>query len=689
MKHIKVTWKIVLLIGLMSAFTLGVGYIGVDSVSGLHRETDAVAESGQEALTAAKLNQDVLRLSRAEYEIASEPDAKTLQDAGTAIQRQRGEFERRLDRLQKEAAPDQKKLLGDIRQRYQQYSRDVDATLALARRLGSSVVIDEAQRKIVQSVDASSAAAHALQEAVNAYAAQASDSAEAQVSEASARAEDADTAMLTAAGIGVLTGIGLGLLMGIMGIGRPLGRIIEVVGALSRADTGIRIEGTERKDEFGDIARAMEVFKGNLEEKTRLESEAAEQRRERERQREERETRERRAGEEIARLCEQIAAGDLTRRIETGDKDGFLLEMARQMNELSAMLQAITDEQSTVVAALADGDLTTRIDGDYRGVFGRIRDDMNVMITALHGMVGKVAETVGSLKGAAGEISAGSKDLAQRTESQAASLEETAASMHQVTTMVQNNAENASAANQLAAAARDTADKGGQVVRDVVSAMGQIEGSAQRISDIVSLIDEIAFQTNLLALNAGVEAARAGEAGKGFAVVASEVRALAQRSSEAAREIDTLIKTSSEQVGTGVKLVGDSGEQLKGIVAEVVRINSLVSEMAQAAQQQSTGIEEVNVAVNQMDQMTQQNAAMVEESTAASRTLATETSELNKLVSYFKVGDGVAAAAEKKSRPAADTATRPAIRVVASGGRQAAAAVASAAPADETEWEEF
>ena len=168
--------------------------------------------------------------------------------------------------------------------------------------------------------------------------------------------------------------------------------------------------------------------------------------------------------------------------------------------------------------------------------------------------------------------------------------------------------------------------------------MGQIEQSSKQITDIIGVIDEIAFQTNLLALNAGVEAARAGDAGKGFAVVASEVRALAQRSSEAAREIKTLIKASSEHVGSGVKLVGESGQALRAIVAQVVEINSLVTEMAQAAQQQSTGIEEVNTAVTQMDQVTQQNAAMVEQSTAASRNLAGETTQLSELVAFFSVG---------------------------------------------------
>jgi methyl-accepting chemotaxis protein len=221
--------------------------------------------------------------------------------------------------------------------------------------------------------------------------------------------------------------------------------------------------------------------------------------------------------------------------------------------------------------------------------------------------------------------------------------------------------------------------------------MGEIERSSKQITDIIGVIDEIAFQTNLLALNAGVEAARAGDAGKGFAVVASEVRALAQRSSEAAKQIKTLIKTSGEQVNAGVKLVGESGAALKRIAAQVVEINTLVAEMANGAQQQSTGIEQVSTAVNQMDQVTQKNAAMVEESTAAARNLATETAELSRLVAFFNVGEAEKTVASKatKSTPAAGAKPRAA-RTSGAGLRASAAlALRPAAEPDAEGWQEF
>jgi methyl-accepting chemotaxis protein len=251
--------------------------------------------------------------------------------------------------------------------------------------------------------------------------------------------------------------------------------------------------------------------------------------------------------------------------------------------------------------------------------------------------------------------------------------------------------------------AKSAAEEGGRVVETAITAMDKIEQSSKQITDIIGVIDEIAFQTNLLALNAGVEAARAGDAGKGFAVVASEVRALAQRSSEAAKEIKTLIKASSEHVGAGVKYVGESGQALKRIVDQVVQINSLVTEMAQAAEQQSTGIEEVSVAVGQMDQVTQQNAAMVEESTAASRNLASETQALSNLVAFFTVGDVArpvtyAAPAAHPQTPVQTAARAPArplpksVRHSTNGtGRHATAAVARRpnAEAEAEDWTEF
>jgi methyl-accepting chemotaxis protein len=285
----------------------------------------------------------------------------------------------------------------------------------------------------------------------------------------------------------------------------------------------------------------------------------------------------------------------------------------------------------------------------------------------------------------AGEISSAADDLSRRTEQQAAGLEETAAALEEITATVKKTSENTREVTANVASAKTAAEDGGRVVETAVKAMDAIAQSSKQITDIIGVIDEIAFQTNLLALNAGVEAARAGDAGRGFAVVASEVRALAQRSSDAAKQIKALINTSSEQVGAGVKYVGESGAALKRIVEQVVQINAVVGEMALAAEQQATGIEQVNAAVSQMDQATQQNAAMVEESTAASRSLAGETKKLTEIVSFFSVGGQNRSVAPSRQTRVTPT-TRPMVR---SGDRALAQKAQPKAEAEASDWAEF
>ncbi|MFT3725994.1 MAG: PAS domain-containing methyl-accepting chemotaxis protein [Hyphomonadaceae bacterium] len=286
----------------------------------------------------------------------------------------------------------------------------------------------------------------------------------------------------------------------------------------------------------------------------------------------------------------------------------------------------------------AEGNLTVRLSTPFPADYEVLRNDFNEAMSRLQSAMATIAAGTGGLQTSAAEISQAADALSHRTEQQAASLEETAAALDEITATVRKSAEGALEANRAVATARKDGEASGEVVSQAVAAMSEIEGSARKISQIIGVIDEIAFQTNLLALNAGVEAARAGEAGRGFAVVASEVRALAQRSADAAKEIKGLISASSRQVETGVELVGRAGDSLVRILDQIGRISQLVSEISSSSQEQSTGLAQVNSAINQMDQVTQQNAAMVEESTAASRTLAHESSELAALVGQFDVG---------------------------------------------------
>ncbi|WP_374466504.1 methyl-accepting chemotaxis protein [Ferrovibrio sp.] len=357
------------------------------------------------------------------------------------------------------------------------------------------------------------------------------------------------------------------------------------------------------------------------------------------------------------------------------------------------MMQLAVQQVRTVVEATKANDLTHRIDLD--GKAGEIRslcEGVNDIVEAMSDIIGGLREASETIAAASAEISTGSQDLASRTESQAASIEETAASMHEVTTTVKQNADNAQAASQLATAARDTAEKGGNVVRDAVSAVNEIEASAQKISDIIGLIDEIAFQTNLLALNASVEAARAGEAGKGFAVVAQEVRALAQRSANASKDIKALIQTSNGQVKTGAALVNQAGSSLTEIVSAIKKVSDIVAEIAAASREQASGLEQINTAVGQMDEMTQRNGALVEETSASAQSLSNQAEELAALVQRYKVSGQAAS-----SRPA-PAPVRAALKVVAekrpatkaAPALKVMAAQGNAAPkADAAEWEQF
>ncbi|WP_415014266.1 methyl-accepting chemotaxis protein [Brevundimonas sp.] len=416
-------------------------------------------------------------------------------------------------------------------------------------------------------------------------------------------------------GLGILATalIAAGGALAARGMFQPLAALGGAMTALAAGRTDIETPGAARRDDVGHMARAVVAFRDAEIARRRLESEA------------------------------ESARAD-------ADEQRLSAEQARTLEAQSD--RAIITALSRALSALADGDLTHRITADLPPKAEQLKVDFNTAADKLGEAMRTIMIAVDALTSGVGEIRGAADDLSRRTEQQAAGLEETAAALDEITATVRHASDGAGQATREARAAREAARSSGDLAVQAVDAMGDIEQSSTQISQIIGVIDEIAFQTNLLALNAGVEAARAGEAGRGFAVVASEVRALAQRSADAAKEIKTLISTSGAQVGSGVRLVRETQTALDGIVSQAGRIDGLVAEIAASAQEQSTGLHQINAAVNQMDQATQQNAAMVEQTTAASHRLAEEAEGLARLVSMFRIDAPADAPSRRMSKAA-------------------------------------
>ncbi|TWF52368.1 methyl-accepting chemotaxis protein [Neorhizobium alkalisoli] len=448
------------------------------------------------------------------------------------------------------------------------------------------------------------------------------------------------------------TAIAAALFVSSRGITMPIARLRERMTSLAAGETDQAVAGQDRRDEVGQMAKAVSVFRDNALERIRLEKEAEANRSLSDRER-------------IARDAQKA-------------KD-------------DADTQFAVAELGQALGRLAEGDVSYRIEKSFVKHLDTLRSNFNNSAENLNRTLNAVGQNARGIDSGANEIRSAADDLSKRTEQQAASVEETAAALEEITTTVKDSSKRAEEVGSLVARARDGAEKSGQVVRDAVMAMKEIERSSGEITNIISVIDEIAFQTNLLALNAGVEAARAGEAGKGFAVVAQEVRELAQRSAQAAKEIKALITTSGEHVRSGAELVGNTGTALETIVAEVQEINRHVDAIVESAREQSVGLQEINTAVNAMDQGTQQNAAMVEQSTAASHSLAREAASLNALLARFTLGnDGARTQTISASVQVASASTNASPSPARALGRKIASAFGGrSAAVNEAAWEDF
>jgi methyl-accepting chemotaxis protein len=432
------------------------------------------------------------------------------------------------------------------------------------------------------------------------------------IEETAAKVQQQETAQQAAAmqrvtfgligGIVLLAGLALACAVILArSIAAPVRAMTQIMRTLAAGDNQVDVSGAGRKDELGDMAKAVLSFKEGALARLRLEGEA------------------------------EHASQDATRQRAAAEA-----ERAEVQAEQTAVVRALAQGLSRLSA----GDLTYRIDTAFNGSYEQLRNDFNGALSNLERTLGKIQDNSNSMSAGSSEISHAADNMARRTEAQAATLEQTAAALDEITATVRKTAEGAQQADAVVTHARASADASGDVVDRAVAAMDEISNSSNQIGQIIGVIDEIAFQTNLLALNAGVEAARAGEAGRGFAVVASEVRQLAQRSADAAKEIKTLIGVSTRQVGAGVELVGQTGEALHQIFDQFNQIAHAVTQIAASAREQSAALGQINTAINQMDHTTQQNAAMVEQSTAASHTLSRQARDLSQLISAFKVHPG-------------------------------------------------
>ena len=451
----------------------------------------------------------------------------------------------------------------------------------------------------------------------------------------------AKTALEMQVSIGFIAIVVSGFAFGIgRSISRPVTAITAVMGDLARGNLQVEVPGSDRSDELGAMAKAVLVFRDSAQDRNRLEAEAKE--------RESQSAAEREAATAkvmnefdaaVGGIVKAAMAGDFSQRVPLAGKDGVIRNLAEALNTMCDNLGRAFDDVVRMFTALAQGDLTQRITADYQGAFATLKQNANATAQQLSETVAEIKLAAREVSSASAEISTSTSSLSQRTEEQAASLERTSAAMEEITETVRKNAENARQANERADLTSEVAGRGGQVVATAVEAMARIEGSSRKMSDIISVIDEIARQTNLLALNAAVEAARAGEAGRGFAVVATEVRSLAQRSSQAAKDINNLITNSSSQVHEGVELVNRAGTALNEIVESIRSVANIVSGIATASAEQSTGLDQIREALTHMDEATQQNSAVVEENAATAKTLADQSAAMGEQMGFFRTED--------------------------------------------------
>jgi methyl-accepting chemotaxis protein len=606
---------VTVVMGLSSLIIAGIAGSGL---FGLQQAMVSVGAREEVAREAMDLRVDIISISRMTYQLAAAPERAA--DFRAEAERRSGEMLARLPKIESTADATEKDQLKAIRAALDSYFGMIRGMVDTAAKNPADTAAISAALKT--ALDGQKA----VTDTVKAYSTYSGGAL------ATARAEavaSSTTAMLISAGsavVFIIIGATISTMVARRGIVSPIRSLTQAMTRLANGEMNDLGIDANRRDEIGAMARAVEVFRTNALAMDELKAqEAALHRSSSDLQ------------SSISAVVASAVAGDFSGRIDRDYGNEDLNRFSAGVNQLVESVDEAVTEVRRVIAALADADLTQSMEGRFQGAFAELQTNVNTTMVRLRGTMNNVRGAAGTINNNSAELSSAANDLSKRTEQQAAALEETAAALDEITATVRAASSRATEARDMVHETKQSAAKSGEIVRSAVTAMGRIEESSTKISQIIGVIDEIAFQTNLLALNAGVEAARAGEAGRGFAVVAQEVRELAQRSANAAKEIKTLISASAAEVEGGVSLVRSTGSALVEIEGLVNRVNEHVESIATAAREQATALAEINSSVNHMDQMTQKNAAMVEETTAASETLAEESRQLQQILASFRL----------------------------------------------------
>ncbi|KPF65701.1 hypothetical protein IP69_17330 [Bosea sp. AAP35] len=632
LKHASIVTKFTGVVALMSAVAVIIAFVGWTGLTQLKRSMLDVEQIGGVAREAMDLRIDIIAISRMTYQLARQPEKHA--DFATESERRMGEMLARLPLLESHADAEEKRLIGEVRAKLNGYFQQIRAMVAASR--SSAADRSAVEAALAACLDGQKA----VTDAVKAYTTYSGKTIEATRDTAFSAVDRFLLVQIVVAVLGILGGLILSLFVARRGILLPLRGLTGTMSRIAGGDLDSPVDGADRRDEIGLMAASLQIFRDDLGKIRVLEQQergAAAARLTRAQAIES-------VVSDVGEVVAAAAAGDFSARLEIDQADEQMQKLVAGINEINAVVDSATTEFATALSAVAGGDLTVRVASAYRGKFAELKSAINETVDRLSSTVRTIQVTSADVGLAAREINMGADDLSKRTEEQASSLEETAATTEELAASVKATAQASRQAAAIATEAMEAAKDGGAIAGHAVEAMARIETASTKISDIIRVIDDIAFQTNLLALNAAVEAARAGDAGKGFAVVASEVRTLAQRSSAAAKDITALISSSNSEVGEGVKLVRQAGESLSQILSASQKVAATIAEISAASGEQASGIDEMSQAVAHLDEMTQQNAALSEQSAASAGSLSSRIGQLNDLVAAFKTGPEAASA---------------------------------------------